>query len=119
MLVLILMWIFRFLYNWSREASLNKATNRLPSFHFSEMWLPGGLAGLLWSIGNVSSILTVTNLGEGVGYSIVQAQMLIAGLWGILWYREIKGARLISLWFLCACVTVAGIVSLSNEHVKT
>jgi uncharacterized membrane protein (DUF441 family) len=48
------------------------------------MWLPGGgLAGLLWSIGNVSSILSVAYLGgEGVGYSIVQSQLVVAGLWG-------------------------------------
>jgi Transmembrane family, TMEM144 of transporters len=118
-LVLILMWILRFCYHYSREASLIEARNQLPSLHFRDMWLPGGLAGLLWSVGNVSSIITVESLGEGVGYSIVQAQMLIAGLWGILWYREVKGVRAILEWFLCACVTVTGIVFLSHEHVKS
>lgn len=118
-LVLILMWIIRFSYHLAREQSFVGAKNQLPGLHFQVMWLPGGIAGLLWSIGNISSMLSVVNLGEGVGYSIVQAQMLVAGLWGILYYREIRGARTIAAWFSCACVTIAGILFLSHEHVKS
>lgn len=83
------------------------------------MWRPGGLAGLLWSVGNIASMISVANLGEGVGYSIVQAQLLVAGLWGILWYREVQGTHAIAGWFMCACLTVAGIIYLSHEHVKS
>lgn len=117
--VLILMWTLRFGYHVAREQSLVDAYDQLPGFHFQVMWLPGGLAGLLWSIGNIASMLSVVNLGEGVGYSIVQAQMLVAGLWGILYYREARGTRTIAAWFSCACITVAGILFLSHEHVKS
>lgn len=117
--VLLIMWMLRFGYHLAREQSFAKAKNHLPGLHLRVMWLPGGLAGLLWSVGNIASMLSVVNLGEGVGYSIVQAQMLVAGLWGLLYYREVQGTRAIAAWFSCACVTVAGILFLSHEHVKS
>ena len=43
----------------------------LPSFHFRKMWLLGGLAGTLWSLGNVASLFSVQYLGEAVGYRYV------------------------------------------------
>ena len=52
------------------------AYQSLPSFHIRKMWLPGGTAGLLWSIGNFCSIISVEYLGEGVGYSVTQASIL-------------------------------------------
>lgn len=117
--MLILMWTLRFAYHVAREQSLAEAKKQLPGFHFQVMWLPGGMAGLLWSVGNIASMLSVVSLGEGVGYSIVQAQMLVAGLWGMFWFHEVKGSRRIIAWFSCACVTIAGILFLSHEHVKT
>jgi len=55
-------------------------------------------------------------LGEGVGYSVVQASMLVSGLWGIFYYKEIEGRETISKWFLSASITVLGILLLSYEH---
>lgn len=116
--MLLFMWSVRFFFHLARTNSLSKSTESLPSFHLNVMWLPGGIAGLLWSLGNISSILAVAYLGEGVGYSIVQSQLLVAGLWGIFWFREIKGIETISKWLLCGCVTVAGILLLSHEHIR-
>jgi hypothetical protein len=72
----ILAWIIRYLYLCQKHASPKKAYYALPSFHFRKMWLAGGASGLLWSIGNFFSVLSVEFLGEGVGYSVVQAAML-------------------------------------------
>ena len=72
----ILAWILRYLYLCQKHASPKKAYYALPSFHLRKMWLAGGASGLLWSIGNFFSILSVEFLGEGVGYSVVQAAML-------------------------------------------
>mmetsp|Transcript_29078 Transcript_29078/g.43941 ORF Transcript_29078/g.43941 Transcript_29078/m.43941 type:complete len:92 (+) Transcript_29078:674-949(+) len=88
----------------------------LPSFHFKVMWLPGCIAGTLWSIGNVGSIISVHRLGEGVGYSVVQASMFVSGLWGIFWYKEVKGFWERIKWFCSAIVTLIGILLLSYEH---
>lgn len=80
------------------------------------MWLAGGTSGTLWSIGNFFSIISVEHLGEGVGYSVVQASMLVSGLWGIFFFREIKDAITISKWFVSAVLTLSGILLLSYEH---
>jgi hypothetical protein len=70
-------WIIRYLYLCQQHAfSPQKAYDALPKFHLRKMWLLGGTSGLLWSIGNFFSILSVEYLGEGVGYSVVQAAML-------------------------------------------
>jgi hypothetical protein len=75
-LVTAALWIFRYLYLCQRHCSFTKAYYALPSFHFRKMWLYGGTCGLLWSIGNFFSIISVEFLGEGVGYSVVQSSML-------------------------------------------
>lgn len=70
------LWILRYLFLCQRHRSMSRAYAALPSFHFQKMWLHGGACGTLWSIGNFFSIISVEFLGEGVGYSVVQASML-------------------------------------------
>ncbi|KAL3936983.1 MAG: hypothetical protein SGBAC_007818 [Bacillariaceae sp.] len=70
------MWVFRCLYLYQRHGSVSGAYRALPSFHIRKMWLPGSICGTLWSIGNFFATISVEFLGEGVGYSVVQASML-------------------------------------------
>jgi len=112
------MWIIRLLHNMYILSSLNAAVEALPSFHIDVMWKPGCLAGLIWSIGNFSGIVSITVLGEFTGYSVTQGSMIISGLWGIFWYNEIKGARSILGWLLSSVVALGGILWLSYEHVR-
>jgi len=116
--VLIAAWSIRIVSNAVALRSIKEAVSRLPPLHLRRFWLQGSVAGLLWSIGNVSSIMSVKYLGEGVGYSLVQAQMLVAGLWGVIWYREVQGWYAVTGWFLCALTTLCGILLLSHEHLK-
>jgi hypothetical protein len=113
------LWIFRYLWLLVDTKSLPQAYRALPSFHIKQMWRPGGLAGLLWSIGNLFSILSVDYLGEGVGYCVCQAGMFVSGLWGIFYFHEVQGTALIARWFLSAMVTISGILLLSYEHHET
>lgn len=115
-IVTLLLWVLRFWSNFSRMRSAVSAYQALPSLHIRTMWLAGGTSGLLWSIGNFGSMISVQHLGEGVGYSVVQAAMLVSGLWGIFYFREIKGTVTISKWFFSASITVCGIILLSYEH---
>jgi len=110
------LWIIRYLFLYQRHGSMSGAYAALPSFHFRKMWLPGSACGTLWSIGNFFSIISVEFLGEGVGYSVVQASMLVSGLWGIYYFKEIEGRETIFKWFLSASITVLGILLLSYEH---
>ena len=80
LLITALLWIFRYIYHVHQcKGSLVDAYRALPSFHLRVMWLAGGLCGSLWEIGNIGSIISVQVLGEGVGYSVVQAALLVSG----------------------------------------
>jgi len=83
-----------------------RAYKALPPLHIRIMWLAGGVSGTLWSIGNFFSMISVEYLGEGVGYSVVQSAMLVSGLWGIFYFREVVGVATISKWFFSAFLTV-------------
>lgn len=85
-----------------------------PSFHFKVMALPGFVSGSLWSCGNFCSLYVVQVLGQGFGNSMIQSSVIVAGLWGILWYREVTG-RPIVYWSLWLIVCVAGMLGLSTE----
>mmetsp|Transcript_14889 Transcript_14889/g.18942 ORF Transcript_14889/g.18942 Transcript_14889/m.18942 type:complete len:438 (+) Transcript_14889:36-1349(+) len=117
MIVTIWIWALRYLYNLDlMDYNFRDAHDMMPSFHVREMWLPGSLAGILYSIGNFGSIVAVSALGQGVGYSCTQLSMLVSGLWGIFFFQEIKGNGTILGWFFAASVTVTGILWLSFEH---
>lgn len=79
-IVLILLWLLRYLYNVHRcNGDFEKGFQALPSLHLKEMWLAGVLCGSLWEIANIGSLVSVQFLGEGVGYSVVQAALLVSG----------------------------------------
>mmetsp|Transcript_15553 Transcript_15553/g.25942 ORF Transcript_15553/g.25942 Transcript_15553/m.25942 type:complete len:125 (-) Transcript_15553:1988-2362(-) len=73
--ITVLLWIFRYLYLLHKCRSFREAFSLLPSFHVRKMWLQGGTSGLLWSIGNFFSMISVKDLGEGVGYSVIQVSV--------------------------------------------
>ncbi|KAL3908344.1 MAG: hypothetical protein SGILL_008518 [Bacillariaceae sp.] len=116
MLVCIVIWIGMFAYEYCRKGySVSDALDGLPKWHVNELGVPGVVAGLLYSIGNFCSILAVSYLGQGVGFSFCQGQLLISGLWGVFYFEEITGRTTILKWFLSACVTIFGIVFLSYQ----
>ncbi len=118
-IITICLWICRFAYYYFIEGmTLYGSYHSLPSFHFRVMWKPGGTAGLLWSIGNLASMISVQQLGEGVGYSLTQSSMLISGIWGIFYFQEVKGVAIRTKWFMSAIITITGILMLSFEHVN-
>ena len=115
LIVTIMIWILRFSYMAVTLNSIREGYAILPSFHIKVMWLPGATAGTLWSLGNVGSIVAVQQLGQGVGYPASQAALLVAGLWGIFYYREVTKPKTIIKWFMSAFVTIFGILMLGYE----
>ena len=114
--MIILAWVLRLFYNVHFfSGDVTRAYSTLPSFHFKQLHKPGFQAGLLWSIANFGSILSVASLGQGIGYSLIQGSMLVSGFWGIL-FGEIKGTERICKWLISSVVTVIGVVWLSLEH---
>jgi glucose uptake protein GlcU len=116
MLVCILIWIGLFVYYYVKKGySVMDAVDSLPRWHINELGVPGILAGLLYSIGNFCSILAVSYLGQGVGFSFCQGQLLISGLWGVFFFKEIQGRETILKWFISASITIVGIIYLSYQ----
>ncbi len=115
MIILILVWICRFLYNLARvQGDVSKAYNALPSFHFSHTLVPGLQVGALYSFGNFCSLIAISALGQGVGGSFIQSSMLVSGLWGIA-LGEIQGTDKIAKWLASSLVTVVGAIILTQE----
>jgi hypothetical protein len=97
---------------------LREAGEALPSLQIRAWGLRGGLAGLLYSIGNVSSILAVAALGQSTGFSACMMQLFVSGLWGTFYFGEIRGGIWAVLpWFASAALAVTGIVGLSYQHI--
>ncbi len=112
-----LLWVCFFLYKLlAHRATLQEAFQTMPLCYFRELWFPGFMAGILLSIAMFGSILAVTYLGQGVGNSLVQTKILVSGLWGIFFYKEITGTRTITMWFISASVAVLAIIWLSLER---
>ena len=97
--------------------NLKNTYEGMPPLHFRQLYIPGFSAGVLLTIAMFGSIMSVTYLGQGVGNSIIQSKILISGLWGIFWYREIVGGMTIAKWFLSASITITGILWLSYERI--
>jgi glucose uptake protein GlcU len=115
-IVTIFFWILRLGYNAHDQKSIRKGWNSLPSMHFRTLVFPGVLAGTLWSIGNIGQIMSVSYLGESIGMSIVQSSMIVSGMLGIFWFREIRGLKVIICWSISAFITFIGIIVLSYQH---
>ncbi|KAL3933295.1 MAG: hypothetical protein SGBAC_010463 [Bacillariaceae sp.] len=110
-------WVGLFVYHYmNNQQNFQEALDHLPSWHVRELGLPGMLAGLLYSVGNFCSILAVAYLGQGVGFSFCQGQLLVSGLWGVFYFKEIQGRTIIVKWFGSALITTVGIIWLSAMH---
>lgn len=100
MIVVVAIWILRWMLHsvqhciedsrWNGCCSLQTATqiitesfckgyNSLPSFYLKQMWRPGLLSGLLYSLGNLFGIVSIQRLGNFMGYSLNQSSMIVSG----------------------------------------
>lgn len=61
---------------------------RVP-LHSRAAALPGLLAGATWAVGSAAAMLADVTLGLAIAYPSMQAGLCIAGLWGMLLYREL------------------------------
>lgn len=94
------------------------AASKMPDAYFKVLWKSGLAAGLLNAIAMVGSVLAVTYLGQGVGNSVIQCKIIVSGMWGIYYYKEIDNPIAIRKWFISASLSVIGIVWLSRERIK-
>eukprot|EP01088_Endostelium_zonatum_P013393 TRINITY_DN2792_c0_g1_i1.p1 TRINITY_DN2792_c0_g1~~TRINITY_DN2792_c0_g1_i1.p1 ORF type:complete len:372 (-),score=39.61 TRINITY_DN2792_c0_g1_i1:80-1195(-) len=86
---------------------------KVPEFHFRVAFIPGFVTGIIWSIGNFCSIYATKYLGLTVGYPLTQVALLVAGLWGVIVFREIRGGQPITFFFLSAGILLGGAAMLA------
>lgn len=113
---LILAWLARFLYHYFRTGYISTAFYTLPSMHLRKMLLPGAISGTLWQIGSIGGMLSVSFFGQGIGMSIGQSSLVVSGLWGIFYFKEVVRSLKIASWFASAIITIAGVYVLCREH---
>ena len=64
-------------------------------------------------LGGMSS---VSFSGQGIGMSIGQSSLVVSGLWGVFFFKEVVRSVKIATWFASAIVTIAGAHALCREH---
>jgi len=73
----------------------------------------GTMSAAMWMAGNLGSLAAVDTLGLTVGQPLTQTALFISVLWGILYFREIRGRRRIIMVTASAIVLFLGSVLLS------
>jgi glucose uptake protein len=103
-----------------REVKFKHYFQARPTHH-----LIGLLGGLIWSVGTIanfaaSSAPSTVNVGPAIAYALGQGAALISTLWGLLVWREFKGARtgvVALLLVMLACyVGGLGLVAIAPLH---
>jgi glucose uptake protein GlcU len=85
----------------------------VPVFHPRVALVPGLLAGFVWNLGNFSSIYATLYLGLTIGFPLTQVALLVAGLYGIFFFKEITSWFAVMFFFLSAGVLLGGAALLS------
>ena len=86
-----------------------------PPLHLRVMAIPGSAAGILWTAANLFTTMAVLRGGNAIVMAQVNAVSLItSGLWGLLWYHEVRGWPALA-WVASAAFTTAMAVLLSFE----
>jgi len=85
----------------------------VPVFHLRVALIPGLLAGFVWNLGNYCSIYATLYLGLTIGFPLTQVALLVAGLYGIFFFKEITSWFAILFFFLSAGILLGGAALLS------
>ena len=80
----------------------------IPDLRPRELALPGLCTGCSWAIGNLCSTYATFYLGQSVGYPLTQTCIVVAGLWGALFFGELRGWKSLSLFGVSVCVIIGG-----------
>uniref|UniRef100_A0A061RLF1 Uncharacterized protein n=1 Tax=Tetraselmis sp. GSL018 TaxID=582737 RepID=A0A061RLF1_9CHLO len=84
----------------------------VPNFEWEVAHRPAFLTGILWSLGNYFSIYTTEFLGMAVGWPLVQCQLLVSTLWGIIYFRELTDTYSVTVFMISSCAVLTGVIML-------
>jgi glucose uptake protein GlcU len=78
------------------------------NYRFADVAVPGFLTGCFWAMGNFAAFFSTMHLGMTIGYPLTQTCIIVSGLWGIFYYKEIRGRPAIGLFFVSTAVILIG-----------
>lgn len=93
-----------FLLYWGKAM----ASGNMPQFHFKTVALPGLLTGTYWGMGNFCAMFATVYLGQTIGFPLTQCCLILNGVWGILYFKEIVGAAAIGTFVLASAIILGG-----------
>lgn len=89
----------------------------VPPPRFDVMRGPGSIAGILWCAGNFFITMAITRGGNSVVVPACNAIIIMTtGMWGLLYYHEVRGWDRIVRWCGAALFTLASMILLSRER---
>jgi hypothetical protein len=84
----------------------------------NQLVLPAFGSGLLWAIGQISFFVANENLELVVSYPIIATGPgLVGSLWGIFFFKEIRGFRNLAFLTLAFALTVVGVICISLSKI--
>jgi len=112
-----LSWFVRYLYNvYILDGSFSKGLQELQNIDFIGTLIPGLLSAIIWEGSHISKIMTVAYVGLGVGLTMIQAAIVISGLWGIVYFKEMNSLFKSFVWFTSAVLIMIEASILGFEH---
>lgn len=87
----------------------------LPIVNLRLSFIPGTMAGILWSLGNMCQIYATLAMGATIGFPLVMCNMMVAGLWGVFYYNEAPSIRM-KIVFILSCGTLLGGVTILSLY---
>jgi len=68
----------------------------------------GTAAGVMWNAANLTSFIAIASLGLAIGYPLTQLAILIAVLWGLLYFKEVTQKKSSLAIYAGAAVVLIG-----------
>jgi len=85
---------------------------------FPRIVFPGFIAGLMWAVAQISWFIANASLSMAVSFPIITSgPAIIASLWGIAVFHEIRGAKQILLMVGAFCITITGVVLIALSSI--
>jgi glucose uptake protein GlcU len=95
---------------------LSEGAENIPPFQLAQTLGSGLFAGLLWNIGNVCTMFSIARLGFAVAYTLFHCAILVAGLWGIFVFKEIRRPHAIAIFLVGGCLLIGGTMVLARAE---
>ena len=76
---------------------------------------PFAFAGAVcFCIAQTGQAMAILDLGEAIGMPLTQLNLIVAGLWGICFYKETTAPRMIAIFFFAILIDIAGAILISH-----